>query len=82
VQLKRGDMSYTADELAKVQQAIVDLAQGKRIVSVMANGKNIQYGQSQIKDLEELRNAMQLEINQASTTTQRRFVLTQSSKGL
>ena len=75
-------MSYTADELAKVQQAIVDLAQGKRIVSVMANGKNIQYGQSQIKDLEELRNAMQLEINQASTNTQRRFVLTQSSKGL
>jgi len=75
-------MPYTTDELAKVQQALIDLASGKRIVSVMANGKNIQYGPAQIKDLETLRNAMQLEINQVSATKQQRFVLTQSSKGL
>jgi len=75
-------MAYTQAELDKVQQALVDLAQGKRIVSVLANGKNIAYGQAQIKDLETLRNAMQLEINQTSTTKNQRFVLTQSSKGL
>ena len=74
---------YTSSDLAKVEEAIVDLASGKRVVRVMlSGGKLIEYGSAQIKELESLRNAMQTEINQISTTKQRRFVLTQSSKGL
>jgi hypothetical protein len=73
-------MSYTAADLTQVQDAIVSLAAGTRVVSVTVNGKTIQYGPAQLKELQDLRAAMQTEIG--STTTRRRFVLTQSEKGL
>lgn len=72
---------YTSADLIKVQAAIIALAEGKRVVSVTTNGKTIQYGPAQIKDLQALRDAMQSEISQTSTIT-KRFVLTQSEKGL
>jgi len=73
-------MSYTAADLTKVQAAIVALAEGTRVVSVTVNGKTIQYSPAQIKELQTLRDSMQTEIG--STATRRRFVLTQTEKGL
>ena len=73
-------MSYTAADLTKVQSAIVALAEGTRVVSVTVNGKTILYSPAQIKELQTLRDAMQTEIG--STATRRRFVLTQTEKGL
>jgi len=72
---------YTAAELAKIQAAIVSLAEGARVVSVTTNGKTIQYGPADIKMLQTLRDAMTAEINSASTAT-RRYVLTSTEKGL
>lgn len=74
-------MAYTAAELAKVQTAIVSLAEGTRVVSVSVQGKTIQYGPADIKSLQILRDAMQAEISSASTAT-RRYVLTSTEKGL
>lgn len=73
-------MSYTLADLSKVQDAIIALAEGTRVVSVSVNGKTIQYSPAQIKELQTLRDTMQAEIG--SATNRRRFVLTQSEKGL
>lgn len=79
--LEPGLFMYTAAELIKVQAAIVALAEGTRVVSVSVNGKTIEYGPADIKSLQTLRDAMQAEINSASTAT-RRYVLTSTEKGL
>lgn len=73
-------MSYTAIDLTKVQAAIIALAEGKRVVSVIVNGKTISYGPAQIKELQALRDSIQAEINSIANT--RRFVLTSTGKGL
>jgi len=73
-------LSYTTADLTKIQAAIIALAEGKRVVSVTVNGKIIAYGQSQIKELQALRDSIQAEMNAASST--RRFVLTTTGKGL
>ena len=73
-------MAYTTADLTKIQDAIIALAEGKRVVSVTVNGKTIAYGQSQIKELQALRDSIQAEINAASNA--RRFVLTSTEKGL
>lgn len=74
-------MAYTSTDLTNVQAAIIALAEGKRVVSVSTNGKTIQYGAAQMKELQALRDAIQAEIGSA-TTGSRRFVLTATEKGL
>ena len=75
-------MSYTQADLTNIQNAIVALAKGERVVSVStSNGKSITYGQSQLKDLQALRDSIRTELDNSSSTT-RRFVLIQTDKGL
>lgn len=73
-------MAYTQTDLSKVESAIIALAAGERVVSVMTNGKNIQYGPAQIEDLEKLRDTIKVELGTTSTT--KRYILTSTSKGL
>jgi hypothetical protein len=73
-------MAYTATDLANVQAALVDLARGKRVVSVTVGDKTISYGPAQIRDLKDLRDEIRGEVE--TTSTQKRFVLTRTEKGL
>lgn len=74
-------MAYTSTDLTNVQAAVTALATGTRKVSVMINGKRIEYGQVQLSELTALRDQIQAEVSSAAE--RRRFVLTSStSKGL
>lgn len=47
-------MAYTAEQLAEVRQAIVDLAAGKRVVTITRDGRTVQYAQTDINKLRSL----------------------------
>ena len=73
-------MAYTAADLANIEEAIVKLAMGARVVRVTIGDKLIEYGQAQLPELQELRDQMKNEMQAASGRKQ--FVLTKTSKGL
>lgn len=60
-------MAYTNDDLAAVKQAIIDLATGKRRVTVSfsttAGSSSVSYGQADIATLRALRDEIQKELN-------------------
>jgi hypothetical protein len=72
-------MAYTSQNLADVEAAIINLAAGRRVVSVTIEGKSIAYGQAQLPELKQLKAEIVLELQ---TTTSRRFFLAQTDKGL
>ncbi len=72
--------AYTEQNLIDVQQAIIDLAAGKRRVSVTINGRTMQYGQASLGELRRLRVEIQSERNAAAGEPA--FVLTTTGKGL
>ena len=74
-------MAYTTEDLEKVKDAIIKLAEGKRVVSYTIAGRSLQYSQAQLNELLSLRDIIQAEIT-SQTSTQRHFFLAQSSKGL
>ncbi|NIC05256.1 gpW family head-tail joining protein [Billgrantia bachuensis] len=47
-------MAYTADDLAQVRKAILDLASGARVTMVVKDGRTVQYAQTDISKLREL----------------------------
>ena len=73
-------MAFTQTDLENIQSAILSLATGTRKVSVTINGKTIEYGQTDLKQLESLRSSIKTELNAAESKP--RFVLTRSRKGL
>jgi hypothetical protein len=72
--------SYTSTDLTNVQAAIVALATGSRKVSMTIGDKTTTYAQAQLPELRALRDEIQTEV--AAAAGGRRFVLTQTSKGL
>jgi hypothetical protein len=75
-------MAYVTSDLTAVEKAISDLVKGERIASVtMKTGETIQYTQAQLKDLQAIRSAILQELDPPTTST-KRFVLIQTSKGL
>jgi hypothetical protein len=74
-------MAYSAADLAAIESAILELAQGKRVVSVTGmDGRTVQWQQADLDKLIALRNQIQSESQAAAGRP--RFVLTSTSKGL
>jgi len=74
-------MAYTATDLANVQEALIKLATGKRVVSYTIAGRTVTYNQAQIKEVQALRDEIRAEVE--NTSAQRCFVLAQTTdKGL
>lgn len=73
-------MAYTQTDLNNVQAAILSLATGDRVASLTIGGKTVQYGQAQLADLRALRTEIENQLQ--SGAGRRRFILTQTSKGL
>ena len=59
-------MAYTQQNLIDVEQAIVDLAKGKRVVRVIIEGKSIEYSQANIDELKNLRAEIKAELQAAA----------------
>jgi len=55
-------MAFSKADLASVEQAIVDLVTGQRVVDVTIQGKQITYAQSKIADLRSLRSVIAKEV--------------------
>ncbi len=71
-------MAYTADDLAAVQAAIIELATGKRVVKIaFSNGEIVEYAASSINILKSLRADIQSE-----TSGHQRYFRTITDKGL
>ena len=62
-------MAFTATDLAKVEQAMVDLAIGKRVVEVDVGGKTRRFQATSMDKLKKLRNLIQAEVNNATNGT-------------
>ena len=75
-------MAYTADDLAQVRKAILDLASGLRVARVTKDGRTIEYSGS--GDLDKLRQVERQILSYLDTNksrrTRTRHVIT--SKGL
>lgn len=77
-------MSYTAENLAEVRQAIIDLGTSQQVVSIrQANGKTLTYRTADLAELEAVEARIVSEIARAaSTKTRSRTRLVVTSKGL
>lgn len=76
-------MAYTADQLAQVRQAIIDLSTNKTVVRVTSNARTVEYAQSDLSKLQDLERTIAAAVHAASVTNRRsrtRYVTT--SKGL
>ena len=71
-------MAYTSANLASVETAIFSLSSGSRVVSVSLGDKTIEYGKSNLSDLEALRATIIVELGNSRTNC----ILTKTSKGL
>ena len=45
---------YTADDLVQIKKAILDLAQGKRVVQVQFNDQVVRYASTDLEKLQQL----------------------------
>ncbi len=61
-------MAFTATDLTNVEQAMVDIATGKRVVQVDVGGKSRQFQAVSIDKLQKLRSIIQADINAAAGT--------------
>jgi len=73
-------MSYSQSDLTNIQTALIDLAQGNRVVKVVVEGKVCEYGQADINQLRALRAEISAEIKAASGATG--LLYTTTFKGL
>jgi hypothetical protein len=55
-------LSFTSTDLSNIDAALVSLATGTRIVRVTINGKQIQYSETDLSKLQELRSIIQKEL--------------------
>lgn len=76
--------AYTSADLARVKQAIVDLASGARVTSVTHNGRTVQYAAADIDKLRALERdiAADVALHDPSRRRRSRTRLTRTSKGL
>lgn len=73
-------MAYTQADLNNVQQAILDLSTGNRVVHVQFGGGNrVEYGIASLEDLKKLESSISSEVNRA---TRRRVRYFRTSKGI
>lgn len=73
-------MAYTADDLAQVRKAILDLASGARVAMVVKDGRTVQYAQADINKLRELERSIAGSLKATAGRSRTRYAVT--SKGL
>ena len=71
---------YTKNNLDDIEQAILSLAQGRRVVSISMNGRTVAYGPTDLASLKQLRDEIKTEL--ARSRGRKRYALLTSSKGL
>jgi hypothetical protein len=71
-------MAYTKADVENLERARIILAMGAKVVNVTIGDKTISYNQSQDKEIRDLIYEIQGQLE----TTQRRYVVTQTDKGL
>ncbi len=72
-------MSFTTDNLTKIQDAMIALAAGERVVRITVKGKTMEYGVADLPQLTALRDKIKSEPNKNS---RKRFTRIQTRKGL
>lgn len=75
-------MANTPEQLAEVRQAIVDLATGKRVVSIQQNGRQVQFAQADLPALQALEKQINERLLALSQRRRSRTRLVMTSKGL
>ena len=75
-------MANTSEQLAEVRQAIVDLATGKRVVSINQNGRQVQFAQADLPALQSLENQIAERLQALSKRRRSRTRLVMTNKGL
>ena len=73
-------MAFTENDLLVVDQAMLKLGTGSRVVSFTVAGKHMEFGQADISELITLRNLIIQDVS--ATQTQPSYILTRTSKGL
>ena len=61
-------MAFTSTDLANIEAAMVDLATGKRVVSIDVGGKTRQFQSVDLVKLMKLRDIVKSDVNSASNT--------------
>lgn len=74
-------MAYTADDLAQVKQAILDLATGNRATMVTKDGRTVQYARADIGKLRALERTIADGLNRTHSRRSRTR-MTVTGKGL
>ncbi len=73
-------MSYTSEDLQSVQEAIIKLATGERVVQVRVGDQLIEYAPADMEALRTLKGEISLALSTAETRP--RYVRTTTSKGV
>lgn len=70
-------MAYTSADLTSIENAILALGSGERVVVVrFSSGKTIQYSETSINDLMTLRGIIKKDINTTAGNARHRFAAT------
>ncbi len=69
---------YTQTDLESVQNAIIELAQGARVVKFITQGKTTEYSETDLASLKKLRDEISRELRVSSKS----FIRTRTRKGL
>lgn len=77
-------MAYTADQLAQVRQAIIDLSTNKTVVRVTKDGRTVEFAQADIDKLRDLERSIAADVAFSDSSRKRRTRTRQviTSKGL
>ena len=75
-------MAYTADDLAQVRKAIIDLASGQRVTMVVHNGRTVQYARTDIDKLRSIEREIASDLGRAAGKRRSRTRYVTTSKGL
>ena len=59
-------MAFTSTDLTAVEQAMVAIASGERVVEVTIAGKTIKYQAADLNKLQQLRNMIQADVNNSA----------------
>jgi len=59
-------MAFTSTDLTAIEQAMVAIASGERVVEVTIAGKTIKYQAADLNKLQKLRNMIQADVNNSA----------------
>ena len=59
-------MAFTSTDLTAIEQAMVAIASGERVVEVTIAGKTIRYQAADLNKLQQLRNLIQADVNNSA----------------